>query len=165
MVKLLQNSELIHKRRIYIAGPLFSEAELRFNECISDLLKPFFNVYLPQLDGGYMLDLIREGMDPIKASSFVFKNDINALYDCDYLLINLDGITIDEGAAFELGVAYTLGKACLGIHTDRRRFFNGELNPMLSNSIIKIFDSLEELEDWAKSEYQKNKTIVLKNRV
>ena len=127
-------------KKIYIAAPLFSEAELRFNKYLKNILNQFFEVFLPQEDGEYMVTLIKDG------------NDIDAIKNCDYFLIILDGKIVDEGAAFELGIAYILNKKCIGLHTDIRRLSSIELNPMLSCSIKPIFNTIEELLKWIKTE-------------
>lgn len=143
-------------KKIYIAAPLFSEAELRFNKYLKSILNQFFEVFLPQEDGGFMFTLIKNGMEPKVAAKTVFQNDIKAIEKCDYFLIILDGKIVDEGAAFELGIAYTLNKKCIGLQTDIRRLSSIELNPMLSNSIKPIFNTIEELLKWIKTEILKN---------
>lgn len=71
------------KPKVYLAGPLFSEAERTFNHNLKKLLTPYFDVYLPQEDGGLMVDMIREGMDPKLAAQKVFDGDIKAMEKCD----------------------------------------------------------------------------------
>lgn len=139
------------KKGLYIAGPLFSEAEMNFNKSLKLKLKTYFNIYLPQEDGGHMLTLIKNGMDPQKASMDVFKKDIDAIQDCKYFLIILSGKFIDEGAAFELGAAYCLGKVCIGLQTDLRYSYSNYINPMISNALSKVFYSVDDLVNWAKS--------------
>ena len=138
-------------KRLYLAGPLFSESELDFNKSLKRKLKPYFKIYLPQEDGGHMLTLIKNGMDPKKVSKDVFNKDIKAINKCDYLLIILNGKLIDEGAAFELGIAYNLEKICIGLQTDLRYLYPNYMNPMISNSLSRIFSSIDELVKWAES--------------
>ena len=138
-------------KKLYIAAPLFSETELNFNKSLKRKLKPYFNVYLPQEDGGHMLTLIKNGMEPNLASKIVFDNDISAINECDYLLIILNGKFVDEGAAFELGIAYNLSKICIGLQTDLRYTQSNFINPMISNSLKKLFSSVNELLEWVKS--------------
>jgi len=136
-------------RRVYIASPLFSQAELRFNKAIKQLLEPFFTVYLPQEDGGLMSEMVKEGIPSHIASETVFRLDVQAIKDCDYLLMVLDGRAIDEGAAFELGLAFSLGKECIGLQTDIRRLLPSGNNPMIKQALSHTFDSLDELRTWA----------------
>lgn len=85
-----------------------------------------------------------------QASSVIFKNDVNAVRQCDILLILLDGRAVDEGAAFELGLAYQTGKLCIGLQTDFRRLAPFGNNPMLTGAIQEIFTKPEEVLAWLK---------------
>jgi len=139
-------------RKIYLASPLFSKSERDFNELISDVLSQHFEVYLPQRDGGLLVDLVSSGMEELKAKQAVFSQDIDAIDNCDILLIVLDGRAIDEGACFELGYAYSRGKLCFGLQTDPRRLLREGNNPMIEIPLLKIFSSVSELEGWVKNE-------------
>ena len=143
---------------LYLAASLFSKAELEFNISLRKMLKPYFNMYLPQEDGGLLKDMVSAGAAFDVASRKVFNSDIIALNKCDILLIVLDGRFIDEGAAFELGYAYALGKNCYGLQTDNRRIvFN---NPMINSSLKKIFNDVNSLIKWARY-YKLNDTNIL----
>ena len=78
-----------------------------------------------------MAEMISEGTHPADAAEKVFRTDIDALNKCDVLLILLDGRTVDEGAAFEFGYAFALGKTCVGLQTDVRRLLTTGNNPMI----------------------------------
>ena len=138
------------KRAVYLAGPLFSEAERVFNHRVKTLLIPYFDVYLPQEDGGLLVDMIGEGMSPKVASRCIFLGDVQAIRDADLLIIILDGRSVDEGAAFELGSAYALGKPCYGLKTDPRQLLAIGNNPMIDGPLEYIFRSVDELVQWAK---------------
>jgi nucleoside 2-deoxyribosyltransferase len=135
---------------VYLAGPLFSDAERSFNLKLKRLLVPCFDVYLPQEDGGLLVDMIAEGAPPKVASRHVFLGDVQAIRDADLLIIILDGRSVDEGAAFELGFAYALGKPCYGLKTDPRQLLAIGNNPMIDGPLEYIFQSVDELVDWAK---------------
>ncbi len=78
--------------------------------------------------------------------------DIAALKKCDFVLIVLDGRSVDEGAAFELGYAYALGKVCYGLQTDPRRLLKiGINNPMIDCALQQVFSSVDDLVAWAKT--------------
>lgn len=139
------------KLKIYLAGPLFSLAERTFNHNLKKLLIPYFDVYLPQEDGGLIVNMIDAGMPSKLASQKVFDIDIRAMNDCDLLLIILDGRSVDEGAAFELGYAHAKGKPCYGLKTDFRQLSSFGNNPMIDGPLERIFESIDELLDWAKS--------------
>lgn len=138
-------------KHLYLAGPLFSEAELSFNIEIKKILKQYFEVYLPQEDGGLMTSMIEEGSTIQFASRTVFNKDIEAMKKADCLLIILDGRTIDEGAAFELGFSYACEKTCVAYQSDSRRLFQYGNNPMIENAVKEIFRNKQELIEWAKA--------------
>jgi len=139
------------KQNVYLAGPLFSEAERTFNHNLKKLLSSYFDVYLPQEDGGLMVDMIREGMNPKLAARKVFDGDIKAMKECDIFIMILDGRTIDEGAAFELGFSYAHKKPCYGLKTGPRQLLATGNNPMIDCPLEHIFQSVDELIDWARS--------------
>lgn len=149
----MSTKEGLNKRKplVYLAGPLFSLAEKSFNSNLKKLLTHYFNVYLPQEDGGLMVDMIREGMHPKIAAKKVFDGDIQAMEECDLFLMILDGRTIDEGAAFELGFAYANNKPCYGLKTGPRQLLATGNNPMIDCPLEYIFQSIDELIEWAKS--------------
>jgi nucleoside 2-deoxyribosyltransferase len=132
------------KPKLYIAGPLFSEAERDFNTRLRKSLSADFETFLPQEDGGLVSNLVKEGMGGDEALAHVFKLDIQALDWCDAILVVLDGRAIDEGAAFELGYAYANKKLCFGLQTDSRRLLPAGNNPMISEACELIFESTEQ---------------------
>jgi nucleoside 2-deoxyribosyltransferase len=140
-----------HRGRLYIAAPLFSDAELEFNRCLREALGAAFDVYLPQEGGGLFDELVRSGAPPRDAARQIFERDLEALRASDALLIVLDGRSVDEGAAFELGVAYTLGKPCYGLQTDARRLLPTGNNPMIEGALRRVFHTVEELLAWAQT--------------
>ena len=148
--------------RLYLAGPLFSEAELAFNIEIRDLLKKYFEVYLPQEDGGLMVDMIKNGTSFLDAQHLVFLNDIAAIRRTDYLLIILDGRSVDEGASFELGFAHALGKKCIGYQSDPRRLLPVGNNPMVECALERILISRSELLRWAVQESEAHRPSQVK---
>jgi len=138
------------KPYLYLAGPLFSEAERSFNAYIKQALSAYFGVYLPQEDGALMPDLLKAGHIFDHAKNIVFKNDLNAIKQCDAFFVILDGRSIDEGAAFELGFAYSIGKPCVGFRTDFRRLSSFGNNPMIDCALDSTFTALHEVIRWAK---------------
>ena len=100
--------------------------------------------------------MLKAGLPAKLAKEKVFDVDVRAMNECDVLLIILDGRTIDEGAAFELGFAYAKGKPCYGFKTDPRQLLAVGNNPMIDIPLERIFVSIEELIDWAKSYGEQN---------
>lgn len=136
---------------VYVAGPLFSEAELAFNMALAKRVEVSLDVYLPQRDGGKVVDLIARGLDKRAAYKSIFERDIHALDAATAVIIVMDGRTIDEGAAFELGYAYAHSKQCFGLQTDPRRLLPMGNNPMIEIPLKNIFAGIEEAGDWADS--------------
>jgi nucleoside 2-deoxyribosyltransferase len=100
---------------LYLAGPLFNPSERALNLNIRAALQSWFWVHLPQIDGALLPDLIAMGVSPEDARRRVFREDMAAVRRSDALLIVLNGRSVDEGAAFELGVAWCLGKPASAI--------------------------------------------------
>lgn len=148
----------IHK--VYLAAPLFNETERRFNIELTEQIERFFSVFLPQRDGGLMINMVTAGVEPEAAARTVFQTDIRAINECDALLIVLDGRTVDEGAAFELGYAHGLRKPCYGLQTDVRRLLSTGNNPMIDCCIERVFHSVNEFCEWAKVVVKMSPSVV-----
>jgi len=130
-----------HKKSVYVAGPLFSDAERTFNRRLKSILLKYFDVYLPQEDGKLLVEMIARGVPAQRASREIFDSDVEAILRCDILLVVLDGRSVDEGAAFELGVAYANGKECVALQTDPRRLLPVGNNPMIQEAVSMVFGS------------------------
>lgn len=135
---------------VYLAAPLFSESELSFNLKLAKVLEQFLDVYLPQRDGGKLVDLVAQGVAVKEAYKSIFERDLEALRESDALLIVLDGRSIDEGAVFELGVAFSTGKRCVGLQTDPRRLLPLGNNPMIECALERVLPNTLEMSRWAK---------------
>ncbi|MDH7593269.1 MAG: nucleoside 2-deoxyribosyltransferase [Methanomicrobiales archaeon] len=120
----------IKKPLLYLAAPLFSEAERRFNEELRDLLvAESYEVYLPQESG--------ESVDPkdSRPDRRTFLHHLEALRGADGLVAVCDGPDTDSGTSWEMGYAYALGIPVIALRTDRRRAAGGRiLNLMLGES-------------------------------
>lgn len=146
------NTNRKKKPKVYLAGPLFSDGERTFNELVTQSLEVLVDVYLPQRDGGLMSEMIRNGIPSDMAARRVFRGDINAIHEADYLIAILDGRAIDEGVAFELGFAFSLSKRCVGIQTDSRRLASWGNNPMIAGALEHVFHSVEDVLLWIRKE-------------
>jgi nucleoside 2-deoxyribosyltransferase len=136
------------KRNLYLAGPLFNPSERDEAVRISTALSVVFNVYLPHLDGSLLPNLLKEGLEAATAKRKIFAEDIEALRRSEVFFINLNGRTIDEGAAFELGVAWCLGKPCFGYKDDFRQLTLAGDNPMIEGALEKLFYDSDQLLHW-----------------
>ncbi len=134
-------------RKIFLAGPLFNEAEREFNAKVAARLRSEgFEVWLAQEKG-----LLKQGTDPEK--KYLFEEDLKALRDSANVVAILDGNDVDAGTAFELGYAYASGKPLYGLKTDYRSFSPIEnVNLMIEVPVRQIFRSLDEVIAALKSE-------------
>ena len=140
-----------NRPNVYIAAPLFSTAEQQWNVALRERLYDTCDIYLPQEDGALLVDLIAEGVDVADAKNTIFERDINAIEKCDVLILVMDGRIIDEGACFELGYAYSRGKACIGLKTDVRSLLPVGDNPMIECALRRVFNNMDDAVDWIAS--------------
>lgn len=140
-----------NRPNVYIAGPLFSANERRWNDLLRNALNEFCDVYLPQEDGALLVDLVANGMPVHEAKNAIFARDILAIDRCDILLLVMDGRVIDEGACFELGYAYCRGKICIGLKTDVRSLLPIGDNPMVECALRGTFGDMDEVSEWIKN--------------
>ncbi len=138
-------NEANHTPRVYLAAPLFNDLERSFNARVADLIAPIAEVFLPQRDGKLVRDLVRGGMPHTAARRLVFEADITAIRRCDCLVAVLDGRTVDEGVAFEIGFAHAMDKLCLGLKTDDRTLLASGDNPMIVVACDEIFGNVLDL--------------------
>ncbi len=115
---------------IYLAGPVFTLAERRFNEELAgelERLRPSLQVLLPQRYD-------KEFQGEPDFSRRMFASLAGALDSCDVVVAILDGPDADSGTSFEVGYARGLGKRVIGVRTDFRGGEDHGLNLMLSNA-------------------------------
>ena len=131
--------------KIYIAGPLFNDAEKTFNAKIDALLRKCgHETYLPQRDGGIVAEM-PDFIDGVPKGTWVFRKDLQNLAWTDVFLLLMDGRVPDEGACVALGYCCALGKRCIGYQTDVRRAYDGQNNIMLTGALETVLHSEEEL--------------------
>jgi nucleoside 2-deoxyribosyltransferase len=138
---------------IYLAGPLFSAAERRFNLGLTQRLEGVgFEVFLPQRDGAERDRPPYDAMTPEERRQAMFRLDRSRILDSDVFLFVLDGRVPDEGACVELGIAHCQKylqngeKLLLGLHTDTRAAFVGaRLNPMVRVPLDYVVDDEQTL--------------------
>ncbi|KGK98133.1 nucleoside 2-deoxyribosyltransferase [Methanococcoides methylutens] len=130
-------------KKIYLAAPLFSEAEQEFNKKLETALKEIgFTVFVPQEDSNDT-EAAREDMD----SSNIFQLNVEAIDACDIVVAVLDGGTdVDSGTAWEIGYAYAKNKTVIGIKTDFRTLGpEGLVNLMIGESANELETSVKAL--------------------
>jgi nucleoside 2-deoxyribosyltransferase len=136
------------KPMLYLAGPLFTDAERSFNETLRDVLREFFDVFLPQ-ESGLIGDMMKHGIGPSESSQRIYDACMSALRKCDTALIVLDGVMVDDGAALELGIAYMRKMPRYGhLSDDRKKPEPPSVNPMIDYSLDGIFTDMNSLAEW-----------------
>ena len=126
-------------KRVYFAGPLFSQSEKDFNLKLANLLEAHgYEVFLPQRDG--IEAALLEGKTEEELTKMVFELDYTEVQKADIIFMNVDGRVPDEGACVELGIAFANGKRCYGVKTDTRSVeLNMDVNPMIAGCMIRLF--------------------------
>ena len=136
---------------VYVAGPLFSQAEREFLERMVDALSCTSGLdasqdfFLPHRDGGEL----GKGLKRLD----IFSLDIANLNNADIVVALLDGQDVDSGTCIELGYAYAKGKKIFGIITDFRSYCTNDHEPHRPNLMVwgvceegnTLFHHLEEL--------------------
>jgi nucleoside 2-deoxyribosyltransferase len=120
--------------RVYLAAPLFSEAERAYNISIARYLRNnFFDVYLPQEAGDD--SPARNKKEQVR----IFSENLKALKNADTIVAIIDGADADSGTAWEMGYGYARGKKVIGLRTDFRRTGSCEkVNLMLEESAVLV---------------------------
>lgn len=120
--------------RLYLAAPLFSDAEKRYNLIVEESLRSrFYSVYLPQEIGD---DTAARGKDEHQS---IFLRHREALKECDAVVAIIDGADADSGTSWEMGYAYALGKPVVALRTDFRLAGHHEqVNLMLEQSAYVV---------------------------
>jgi len=127
-------------KRAYIAGPLFDDGERWWIETVERVVVDAgLSTFLPHRD------------NPVKTADNVaqiFDNDRRAIDDCDIVIASLNGVTTDDGTAWEIGYAFARRKHIIGLHTDwRMRFADEVVNLMIECSLTELVRSLDDLTD------------------
>jgi len=116
--------------RVYLAAPLFSDAERAYNATIAKTLERHcFHVHLPQEIGDSVAS--RDTGEHRR----IFRENLEELKSSDVVVAIVDGADADSGTAWEMGYAYALGKRIVALRTDFRRVGESEMvNLMLEMS-------------------------------
>ena len=127
--------------KIFLAAPLFNNAERGFNSEITRVLREKgFEVWFAQ-EAPFSKATPRN-------KKRVYENIISELKASDVVVAVLDGMEVDAGVAYEVGYAKALGKSVVGLKTDIRTFSKSqEVNLMLEGSLSRICKSVDELID------------------
>jgi len=98
--------------QIYLAGPLFTQAERAWNRRLAAALAAAgHDVFLPQ-------EAVT-AITPPEADA-IFRLDVGGVRAAGAVVAVLDGADADSGTAFECGLAYALGTPIVAVRTDFR---------------------------------------------
>ena len=99
--------------RLYLAAPLFTEAERAFNLVLAQALEAEgHQVYLPQRD--------TPSTEAPDRTTTIFYANLAALRKADAVVAVCDGTQVADGTAWEIGYAYGKNIQIFGLRTDVR---------------------------------------------
>ena len=127
--------------RLYVAAPLFSEAERAFNVVLARALEADgHDVYLPQRD-------TLAPTEDIGRTALIFHANLAALRNAEALVAVCDGSQVDDGTAWEIGYAYGRSQKIFGLRTDVRIVQRADeaINLMILESLSELSPTIEQL--------------------
>jgi len=138
------------KARVYLAAPLFTQAERRWNiELAAALVASGFHMIVPQVIAGDFI-FERGGYVPDRDAEALFRLSAGSVVRSDCVLAVLDGADPDSGTCFECAIAWRERIPVVGVRTDFRTGGDGKknVNLMLSESCLEVVlvNSLEHAE-------------------
>jgi nucleoside 2-deoxyribosyltransferase len=136
---------------LYLAAPLFTQAERSWNLRLAGLLSGAGHpVFLPQAEV-----LAIETLD----AETIFQVDIDGVRSADAVVAVLDGADPDSGTSFECGLAFALGTPIVLVRTDFRAGGDAlpgqklaTVNLMLAqaaSAVVNLTSTLSSLDDLA----------------
>jgi nucleoside 2-deoxyribosyltransferase len=132
---------------IYLAGPLFTLAERRFNEELAAEMRrllPGVSIFFPQ-------DCDHDLQGKPDFVSRLYRMLIEAIDRCDAVVAVLDGPDADSGTCVEIGYAHAKGKPIIGIRTDFRDGDHGLnlMNVGACSALVKLPSTSGSIEEVA----------------
>jgi len=128
--------------KIYMAGPLFTTAEIEFNVKLKEAL----------ISLGHEVHLPQEHEPREKTAKAIFEADVEGLDWAELVLANMDGPDPDSGTCWECGYAYKK-KPVIVYRTDFRNivdYTNAMVNLMLTESAYRVVSApLKSIENLA----------------
>ena len=123
---------------IYLAAPLFSDAERNYNIQLRDFLRANgFPVYLPQETG--------EGIDGPERDRTIFESHLAALDRARCVVAVCDGADTDSGTAWEIGFACARDIPVIALSTDRRGPWAGKKANLMVRESATVVRTVEEV--------------------
>lgn len=140
--------------KIYLAGPLFSEAERAWLSSTRERIEALGRKRGARVSVIWPYELITQAeIEALgaRAKQEIFRRCREALHEADLVVALLDGPQVDDGTAWEIGYFHASrpGTArVIGIRTDFRRAGEAEnslVNAMIECSCTRIARSTEDL--------------------
>ncbi len=127
---------------IYLAAPLFTEAEKRFNSYLAEKLREKgHTVFVPQeIEYDYRV----KPLSP-ELKQEIYHNDIQGLTSATLVVAVIDGSDADSGTSFEIGYAVARGTPVYCLRTDVRKVDDFEFVNLMLESETTVFTSVEKL--------------------
>jgi nucleoside 2-deoxyribosyltransferase len=124
--------------RVYVAGPLFTEAERRFNAALAERLRAAgHEVFLPQ-------DVPQD--DSPGYAARIFEADLRGLLWATAVVAVCDGPLVDDGTAWEIGHACARQVPVIGLRTDSRAIGREErVNLMIQQSVRWLVTTVDDV--------------------
>jgi nucleoside 2-deoxyribosyltransferase len=126
--------------RLYVAAPLFTEAERAFNLVLAQALEAAgHEVHLPQRD--------TSNAEGAARTTAIFRGNIAALARADAIVAVCDGPQVDDGTAWEIGYGYGRNIPIYGLRTDTRIVQQADerINLMILESLSECSPTIEQL--------------------
>ena len=119
------------KFKIYLSGPIFSEAEIKWAAKVKAAIEQQF---------GDAVEVMwpHEVASKAETKDEIFQANVKALDLCDVMVAILDGSQVDDGTAWEIGYFYSRSRKpgrIIGIRTDFRR--SGEMEDSRVNAMVE----------------------------
>jgi len=123
---------------IYLAAPLFSDAERNYNLLLRDfLVANGYQVYLPQETG--------DGLAGPERDRVIFRSHVQALGRASCVVGVCDGADTDSGTAWEMGYAAAKGIPVIALSTDRRGPWAGRKANLMIRESAELAGTAEEV--------------------
>jgi hypothetical protein len=137
--------------KVYLGSPLFSASEQFWNEVVADELKKAgFEVFNPQSD-----NTANDKDNPnveVSAKS-IFAGDTKEVISANYMVANIDGLSIDSGLAAECGIFWAMKKnaeglgsnhykGIVGYRSDIRKYGEGDQRFYFNQYVVGLIEDI-----------------------
>lgn len=142
------------EKKIYLASPFFNESELVvYKETIERLRRAGYKVHVPQEHE------VKNAWDYSNRdwAKKVFDMDIDAIHECDVVMVLNFGMYSDSGTAWEAGFGAALGKMVVQVLCG---YENATYSLMMINGCNKVI-AVDHVEFWEEQSAQVNLDTVI----